>query len=77
MSNVLMCQCKIMANTSYCMNTRVQPASCYRKVAGLIPLVCISNQNQDQYQSILGQDTEPQTANDVLVSTLHGSHCHQ
>ena len=28
-------------------------------------------------QSVLGQDTEPQTAPDVLVSSLHGSHRHQ
>ena len=28
-------------------------------------------------QSVLGEDTEPQTAPDVLVSTLHGSHHHQ
>ena len=27
--------------------------------------------------SVLGQDTQPQTAPDVLVSTLHGSHRHQ
>ena len=27
--------------------------------------------------SVLGQDPEPQTAPDVLVATLHGSHCHQ
>ena len=27
--------------------------------------------------SVLGQDTEPQTAPDVLVGTLHGSHRHQ
>ena len=25
-------------------------------------------------KSVLGQDTEPQTAPDVLVGTLHGSH---
>ena len=25
--------------------------------------------------SVFGQDTEPQTAPDVLVGTLHGSHC--
>ena len=28
-------------------------------------------------RSVLGQDTEPQTAPDVLVDTLHGSHHHQ
>ena len=26
------------------------------------------------YQSVRGQDTEPQTALDVLVGSLHGSH---
>ena len=28
-------------------------------------------------QSVFGQDTEPQTAPDVLGRTLHGSHRHQ
>ena len=28
-------------------------------------------------RSVLGQDIEPQTAPDVLVGTLHGSHHHQ
>ena len=28
-------------------------------------------------QSVLGQDTEPQTASDGLVGTLHGSHHYQ
>ena len=28
-------------------------------------------------QSVLGQDTEPRTAPDLLVGTLHGSHRHQ
>ena len=28
-------------------------------------------------RSVLGQHTEPQTAPDVLVITLHGSHHHQ
>ena len=46
-----------------------EPASFYRKVVGWIPLVCMS--------SVLGQDTEPQTAPDVLVGTLHGSHRHE
>ena len=27
--------------------------------------------------NVLGQNTEPQTAPDVLVGTLHGSHRHQ
>ena len=27
--------------------------------------------------NVLGQDTEPRTAPDVLVGTLHGCHCHQ
>ena len=45
----------------------VEPVSCYRKVTGSISLVC----------SVLRQDTEPPTAPDVLVGTLHGSHHHQ
>ena len=28
-------------------------------------------------RSVLGQDTAPQTAPDVVVGTLHGSHHHQ
>ena len=28
-------------------------------------------------RSVLGQETEPQTAPDALVGTMHGSHCHQ
>ena len=47
----------------------VEPASCYQ-VTGLTPLVCMC-------PSVLGQDTEPQTAPDALVGTLHGSHHHQ
>ena len=43
-----------------------QPVPCYRKVAGLIPLVCMS------YIYM-----ETQTAPEVLVGTLHGSHHHQ
>ena len=38
----------------------VEPASCYQRVAGLIPWSA----------SVLGQDTEPQTVSDVLVGTL-------
>ena len=37
-----------------------EPASCYPKVS--------------KCRSVLEQDTEPQTAPDVLVGTLHGSH---
>ena len=47
----------------------VEPASCYQKVTGLIPPVCMS--------SVLGLDTEPQTAPDRLVGTFHGSHQRQ
>ena len=39
------------------------------KVTGSAPLVWS--------QSVLGQDTEPQTTSDVQVSTLHGCPCHQ
>ena len=47
----------------------VEPASCYLKVAGSLPLVCML--------TCPGQDTKPQTAPDVLVTTLHGSRHHQ
>ena len=40
----------------------VEPASCYWRVAGRFPWCA--------WQSVLGLDTEPQTAPDVLVSTL-------
>ena len=46
-----------------------EPASCYGKVTGSNPFSAC--------QSVFGQDTEPQTAPDVLVRTLHGCHRHQ
>ena len=44
----------------------VEQSSCCRKVAGLIPWSAC--------RSVFGQDTEPQTASDVLSGTLHGRH---
>ena len=45
----------------------VDPVSCYQKVAGSIPLVCMS-------KCPLGKILNLKTAPDVLVGTLHGSH---
>ena len=45
-----------------CCGSEVEPASCYRKIAGSIHLIAC--------QSVLEQDTEPQTAPDVQVGTL-------
>ena len=49
----------------------VEPSSCYLKIiiAGSIPLVCMSK--------CPWAKTEPQTSPDVLLSTSHGSPCHQ
>ena len=47
----------------------VQSASCYQKVAGSVPLACSAYQRS----WILN----PKTAPNVLVGTLHGSHCQQ
>ena len=46
------------------------------KVAGSIPLVCMSEWPWATYWT-LGQHTEPWTAPDVMVGTLHGSHHHE
>ena len=49
----------------YFKERRQWPVSCYWKDALSNPLVCMS--------SVLVQETEPQSAPGVLVSTLHGS----
>ena len=49
--------------------SRVEPVSCYWKVAGLIPLVCSLKCPRAKFWT--------QTAPDVLVGTLYGSHIHQ
>ena len=46
----------------------VEQASCYQKVVGSIPLVCMWKCPWARYP--------PQTVPDVLVGTLHGSHRH-
>ena len=52
-----------------CCGSGVGPASCYG--SSMVRFPCSA------CQRVLGQDTEPQTAPDVLVGTLHGSHQHQ
>ena len=50
--------------------SEVEPASCHRKDR------CF-HFPWSACRGVLGQDTEPQTASDVLVGTLHGSHHHR
>ena len=49
----------ISLDTLYGCGSAVQPVSCYRKVTGLIPLICM----------LKCPYTEPQTAPDVLAAT--------